>query len=202
MSKSFKFMVMGIIFIMLTACGSTKQTLPYYERATEQGSVKGSTLRESNPVLRLAKEQGNSLRAAQSSTARIEDVALENAENAAAQALASRLESAIYGIRERFNQNNQIDDKNLTEEQTRNLIRTKIKQSISYKVIGEPAIYDNSDGTVTIWVCVELTKPTEQILNDAYKSLTDDEIIKMNYDRDQFVKDVKDELDQLINESK
>lgn len=198
--KAKTFILAAMSAWLFSSCGGSKSTLDSYERTVNPGQTRKSTLRESNPILKLASEKTANLRAAQAATSKIEDVALENAENAAAQALAGRIESVIYGVRERFNQNNQVDDKTLTEQQVRNLIRTKIKQKISYKVIGEPAIYDNSDGSVTVWVCVELTKPTNDIMSDLHRDLTNDDVIGTSYKRDKFLEDIKSELDKLINE--
>lgn len=179
--------------IMFVSCGSSKAQLESYTRYDGDGRQQKSVLRESNPVLRLVNDKNaTSLRAAQSSRSMLEDVALENAENAAVQALASRIESAVEGVRERFNENNQIDNKTLTEQQIRNLITTKIKQRVSYNIVGEPAIYDNTDGSVTVWICVELSKPTDKFLSDLYDDLTKDDVIGIDYRRDKFIQDIKE----------
>ena len=181
--------------MLFASCGSSKSKLESYTRYDGEGGMQKSVLRESNPVLRLANDKNAlSLRAAQSARSMLEDVALENAENAAVQTLASRIESAVEGVRERFNETNQIDSKTMTQQQVRNLITTKINQKISYRVVGEPAIYDNTDGSVTVWVCVELVKPTDNFLSDLYDDLTKDDIISIDYRRDKFAQDMKDQI--------
>ena len=188
MKKNILMVAFGIAMMLLSSCGSSKG-------AAEE--TKGRVRRTVDPVYRLAKEEGANLRAASSAISSLEDVALENAENAAVTLLASRIESSIIGVRERFNKSNQVDTRNLTEQQVTNYLQTYVAQKLSYKVIGEPSIYDNPDGTITAYVCVELTTPTEKILEDAYDKLTQDEILQTEFDKKKFVEENKEELKKL-----
>lgn len=191
MKKKLLLMAFSVAIMLMSSCGSSKQV------ASVSESNAGRTRRTVDPTYTLAKQEGTNLRAASSATSSLEDVALENAENAAVTLLASRLESAIIGVRERFNKTNQLDKKNLTEQQVTNYMQTFVAQKLSYKIIGEPSIYDNPDGTITTYVCVELTTPTDKILEDAYDKLTEDEILHTEFDKQRFVKENKEELDKL-----
>ena len=150
-----------------------------------------------DPTYTLAKQEGTNLRAAQSATSHLEDVAMENAESAAAQLLASRLETAIMGIRERYNQNTQVNNKTMTEQNAQNLVKNYFAQKIRYTIVGEPSIYDNPDGTITVYVCVELNTKTEDLLSEAYDTLTREDVIAVEYDKKKFIEDNKEELKKL-----
>lgn len=196
MKKFFLFAAAAAATIMLASCGSTKQVV-YGDVDNVEYAPEGRTRRSVDPTYTLAKNEGAYLRAAQSATSFLEDVALENAEAAAAQALASRIETAIYGVRERFNKNNQLNAKIHTEQAVKNYIKSTVSQVISYKVIGEPSIYDNPDNSITAYVCVELITDTETLLNKTYDTLTQDEMLSTEFERTKFVEENKEELKKL-----
>ena len=72
----------------------------------------------------------------------------------------------------------------------------KKQHDIEYNLNGDP-IYDNTDKTITAYVCVELTTPTDKILEDAYDKLTQDEILQTEFDKKKFVEENKEELKKL-----
>ncbi len=196
------FMCLGLAAIMMEGCGTTKTVVaPATTNTTPRQETPAPTRvrRDVDPVYTLAKQEGANLRAASSATAFMEDVALENAENAAASLIASRLESAIIAVRERFNKTNQVNYKSLTEQQVQNYTKTFVSQKISYKVIGEPSVYDNPDRSITAYVCVELRTPTKQILEDAFDKMTEDEVLKTEFDKKRFVDENMEELKKLQN---
>lgn len=203
MKKNFLVMAFGMVVMLMISCGggTTKSVAEsdYYRNPKKDAPAATRVRRTVDPTYTLAKQEGANLRAASSATSALEDVALENAENAAVTLLASRLESAIIGVRERFNKTNQAQTKNFTEQQVQNYMKTYVAQKLSYKVIGEPSIYDNVDKTVTAYVCVELTTPTQKILEDAYDKMTQDEILQTELDKKQFVEENKEELKKLQN---
>lgn len=193
--KQFVFVsLLGLLIPFMASCGSSKNMQDQNET-----SVPGRTRRTVDPTYKLAAQETDKLRAAQSATSYLEDIALENAEAAAVTALASRLESAITGVRERFNRTSQINEKTMTKQDINNEIKTFISQRVQYKVIGEPSIYDNADKSITVYVCVELCEKTEKILEEAYDALTRDEIISIEYDKKKFIEDNKKELERLKN---
>ena len=59
-----------------------------------------------------------------------------------------------------------------------------------------------SDATVQVYVCVELQKPTDQVLGEIYDQLTQDEILGTDYDKQKFIQDNKDRLQELREKSK
>ncbi|MBR0038348.1 MAG: hypothetical protein IJP70_12030 [Bacteroidales bacterium] len=177
-------MMTATVFV---SCGSKKAAV----------DTAGRVRRTVDPTYQLAQKEGKNLRAASSATSSLEDVALENAENAAVALLAGRIQSAIIGVRDRYNKTNQIDNRGLTEQEVQNHVKTYISQVLSYKVIGEPSIYDNPDKTITAYVCIELTQTTDKLLDDAYNRLTQDEILQTDFDRQKFIEENKEELKKL-----
>lgn len=203
----------GLLIFSMFSCGSSKnsqnemmmqmmqqmmqQQLQNQQQNQQQNVSQGPKLRESNPVYKLAAQESDKLRAAQSATSYLEDVALENAENAAVIALASRLETAIAGVRERYNRSSQSNGKTMTSQDANNEIKSYISRKLSYVVIGEPAVYDNPDKTITVFVCVEMREKTEKVLEEAYESLTREGVIAIEYDKKRFIEDNKEELKKL-----
>lgn len=208
--KKFSFLAAVAFAALLCSCGGSKQMAnagyynnPYpqqqqYVSQQQQQSVGQTRQRRTvDPMYTLAKQEGDRLRSAQSATSHLEDVALDNAENAAAQALASRLETAIMGVRDRYNRTSQVNNQVLTEQDAQNHIKSYFAQKISYVVIGEPSIYDNPNGTITAYVCVEMKTKTEDVLSEAYDNLTREGVIAVEYDKKKFVEENKEELKKL-----
>lgn len=208
--KKFSFLAAVAFAALLCSCGGSKRMAnagyynnPYpqqqqYVSQQQQQSVGQTRQRRTvDPMYTLAKQEGDRLRSAQSATSHLEDVALDNAENAAAQALASRLETAIMGVRDRYNRTSQVNNQVLTEQDAQNHIKSYFAQKISYVVIGEPSIYDNPNGTITAYVCVEMKTKTEDVLSEAYDNLTREGVIAVEYDKKKFVEDNKEELKKL-----
>ena len=205
------FFTISVVFACtLCSCGGSKQMAnagyynnPYpqqqqYVSQQQQQSVGQTRQRRTvDPMYTLAKQEGDRLRSAQSATSHLEDVALDNAENAAAQALASRLGTAIMGVRDRYNRTSQVNNQVLTEQDAQNHIKSYFAQKISYVVIGEPSIYDNPNGTITAYVCVEMKTKTEDVLSEAYDNLTREGVIAVEYDKKKFIEENKEELKKL-----
>lgn len=193
-------LAMGIAAILLTSCGASRKAENGgdYNPKKESSAVK-RVRRTVDPTYKLAREEGENLRAASSAISTLEDVALENAENAAVSLLAGRIESAIIGVRERFNKTNQVGNRTLTSQQVQNYMKTLVAQKLSYKVIGEPSIYDNDDQdrTITAYICIELTTSTKEILGDAYDKMVKDGVLQTEIDKNQFVKENEEELKKL-----
>lgn len=70
-------------------------------------------------------------------------------------------------------------------------------QKISTRLVGIPEVYDLSDGTVRVYVCVELSLATDQVLGDIYDQMTRDEILGSDYDKMKFIQDNRDRIQEL-----
>ena len=201
------FFAISVVFACtLCSCGGSKKVAnsDYYNnpqgyvQSGQQQTVNQTRQRRTvDPMYTLAKQEGERMRATQSATSHLEDVALDNAESAAAQALASRLETAIMGVRDRYNRTTQVNNQVMTEQDAQNHVKSYFAQKISYVVIGEPSIYDNSNGTITAYVCVEMKTKTEDVLSEAYDNLTREGVIAVEYDKKKFIEENKEELKKL-----
>lgn len=197
--KKINFLVATALVALLSSCGGSKQVADagYYNNPQGNMQQPQRQRRTVDPTYTLAAQESDKMRAAQSATAYLEDVALENAEVAAAQALAARLETAVIGVRDRYNKNNQVNAKAMTEQDVQNSVKSYFAQRVSYTVIGEPSIYDNPDGTITAYVCVEMKDRTEAVLGKAYDTLSREEIIAVEFDKNKFIEENKEELKKL-----
>lgn len=194
---------LSVMLLALTSCGGSKAVAQDDNRGInpkKESAAATRVRRTIDPTYKLAKEEKDRLRAAQSATSYLEDVAMENAENAAVQAIASRLETAVVGIRERYNSNKQANAKVLTYQEVQNHLKSYIAQKLSYRVVGEPSVYDNTDKTVTVYVCVELKATTQEILENLYDKMEEEDIMEKGaVDKQKFIEENKEELEKLKN---
>ena len=64
----------------------------------------------------------------------------------------------------------------------------------------ETTMYDLSDGTVQVYVCIEMGTKQDALVKNIYKKLepevSDDEILKMKFNQKQFEEDTKAGLEE------
>ena len=116
--------------------------------------------------------------------------------------LANYLEASIVSLTKEYHKKAQVNAKKYSETNFERYVETEVAQTVSTRMIGTPEIYDASDATVQVYVCVELQKPTDQVLGDIYDQLTQDEILGTDYDKMKFIQDNKDRLQELREKAK
>jgi hypothetical protein len=195
-TKQIMIAVMAILAgVVFTDCGGSK-------KATQTTNQTKRTQREVDICQTMAEQESSHLRAYGMATAYNENIAVENAEFDAATKVAQRMEFAVEGVRDRFNQTASKGLSHQEEQIQKNHLKQYIAQSIKgYKIV-KTSLWDRADGGIDAYVCIELTNSTDNIARSAYDNMTRDEIIGIEFDRDQFIKETKEGLEQYKKSKK
>ena len=192
----------SIAMAILCSCGGSKNVANdgYYSNPSRNVKVAPTLTqkdREVREVDKLAAKETDKMRAVGIGNDVEEKYARREALRDAQTTLASYLETTIIALTKEFHKKASINNKKVSETNIEDYVESAVSQKISSKIIGVPEVYDVSDGTVSVYVCVELSKPTEQILGEVYDQLTVDEILWTDYNKQNFIKDNLDRLQEL-----
>lgn len=186
---------------MLSSCGSSKKAAAdnYYNNPRKSGTTAQpeETKRETKEVDRLVAAETTNMRAVGIGNDFEEKYARREALRDGQATLASYLETVIVGLTNEYHKKATANQKKFSETNLEEYVETSVAQKISTKMIGVPEVYDLSDGTVRVYICVELSKPTDKVLGDIYDQMTSDEVIGTDYDKQKFIEDNKDRLREL-----
>lgn len=190
--------------LMLGSCGSSKKATAdnYYSNPKEKTAQPTLKKREVREVDKLAAAETNKMRAVGIGNDFDEKEARREAIQDAQNTLAGYLESCIVSLTQEYHKKAQANAKKYSETNLERYVETAVSQKVSSKMIGTPEVYDASDGTVQVYVCVELQKPTDNVLGEMYDQLTQDEILGTDYDKMKFIQDNKDRLQELRDKVK
>lgn len=111
--------------------------------------------------------------------------------------LASLLETTVVEFTRQYQQKYAKGDKKYKDNQTKGVIEYSVAQAISVRAVGAPDRYKLEDGTYKVYRCIELKTPTTEVLGKVYEDLTREEILGMDYDRNQFIKENMEILQDL-----
>jgi hypothetical protein len=190
---------------LYSSCGSSKsatQDNSYYNNPKAQVQQPEAKKRETRKVDELAAKATTNLRAVGMGNDFDEKYARSEALRNGLATLASELQSSIVALTQEYHKKGVINQKKIAETSIEGMVETAVSQKVSTKLIGVPEVYDLSDGTVSVYVCVELVKPTDEVIGDVYDELTRDEVIGIDYDKQKFIKDNRERLEELRNQVK
>lgn len=195
MTKNVFVSALCFMALMLASCGSSKKTTAgnYYSK-TAQPTLKKREVRE---VDKLAAAETDKMRAVGIGNDFEEKDARKEAIRDAQNTLAGYLETSIINITQEYHKKSTANGKKFSETNLESYIESTVAQKVSTKMIGLPEVYDASDATVQVYVCVELQKPTEKVLGEIYDQLTKDEILGIDYDKMKFIQDNKERIQEL-----
>lgn len=192
-------------FLFVCSC-ATRKVIPadYYtdpsgiEKKNE--SALRETKRETRQVDILASEATDKLRAVGIGNDYDEKYARREAIRDAQATLAGFLERSILEVVKEYNQKTGINQKKISEQNLEGYLETTVAQKINSIPIGLPEVYDLSDGSVRVYVCVELKTKTADVLGETYESLKKDEILGVEYDKQKFIEENLGVIERLRNE--
>lgn len=193
------------LMLMLGSCGSQKKVAANNYYSEPQAPVSQPTLkkREIHEVDKLVAKETDKMRAVGLGNDYDEKEARNEAIRDAKATLAGFLETAIVGLTQDYHKKATANGKKYSESNLQGLIETAISQNIkNTRIVGVPEVYDAADGTVQVYVCVELQKPTNEIIGDVYDELTKDDVLGTDYDKMKFIQDNKDRLQELREKAK
>lgn len=210
MKKNILVMAFGMAAMLMTACGggTTKSVADnsYYNNprgnepvVQQQAPVKQpkETKRSVREVDKLAAAETNSMRAVGIGNDYEEKDARREAINDARNTLAGFIEASVVALTKEYHKKTQKQQKKTSESSIEGTVEYAVGQTISTKMIGIPEAYDLSDGTIRVYVCLELTKPNKQVLSEIYDNLKDEDILGVDYDKEKFIQDNMDRIKEL-----
>lgn len=199
MKKTFLISALCLLALMLGSCGSSKKTAAddYYSNPKATATQPTLKKREVREVDKLAAAETNKMRAVGLGNDFDEKEACREAIQDAQNTLAGYLETSIVSLTQEYHKKAQVTSKKYSETNLERYVETAVSQKVSSRMVGIPEVYDASDGTVQVYVCIELQKPTEQVLGEVYDQLTQDEILGTDYDKMKFIQENKDRIQEL-----
>lgn len=197
-----KMMIMAALAVpMLTmmSCGSSKQTssAPNYQQNWQQQSETQRPtrkLREAEPCIELANENSAKMRAYGMGTSFDEATATEMAKDAARNEFAQMLKVSTEGASQNYMRNASQNMKSSAATIYEKVNTLVYAEEVANSVPIKTTTYDLSDGTVQIYVCMELRTPTDDINKKISNVLDREGLIENQYDRDQFIEKMKEQL--------
>lgn len=202
MTKKISVLAFSVLLVMLSACGSSKKAADNYynnpapqkETPVKQPNLKKREIRE---VDKLVAKESDKMRAVGIGNDYDEKYARNEAVRDGQANLASYLEASIVALTTEYHKKASVNAKKYAETNLETYVENAVSQKVSTKLIGVPEVYDASDGSVQVYVCVELQKPTNEVLGEVYDQLTKDEILGTDYDKMKFIEDNKERLKEL-----
>ncbi|MBQ0058263.1 MAG: hypothetical protein KBT20_11480 [Bacteroidales bacterium] len=188
-----------LMALMLSSCGSSKKATAdnYYSNPTEKTAQPTLKKREVREVDKLVAAETDKMRAVGIGNDFDEKESRREAILDAQNTLAGYLETCIVSLTQEYHKKSSANAKKFSESNLERFVEAAVSQKVSTKMIGLPEVFDASDGTVQVYVCVELQKPTDNVLGEIYDQLTQDEILGIDYDKMKFIQDNKDRLQEL-----
>ena len=202
--KKFSILALVAFALIMQSCGASKQATnanyyqnPYPQEQPQQPQQTAPKKRATSELDILVEQATDKLRAVgvaddyDEADARVE--ALRNAQLE----LATMLESSIIALVKEYDKKSELNRKKMDESTKEGFVESSVAQTISVRPIGVPEIYDLADGSVRVRRCVELAEKTEEVVGEVYDTLTANEVIGIDYDKEKFIKDNMEQLQQL-----
>ena len=76
-----------------------------------------------------------------------------------------------------------------------------VAQEISNTRVIETSIYDLSDGSVQVYVCIEMRNTTNEFSDKLKNELSRDGVIELEYDRERFMQKMSEGLERYKKEN-
>lgn len=204
-----------ILFLLLLAptmigCGSSQKSAyndyEYQEwkrqqQQQQQQQRPSRTLRTVEPCIAMANAESENLRAYGTATSYVEKVALSEAERDARNRMASMIKVAVEGAAQDYAQNAARNMKSSAGTLGESIMTQYVAQEISNTRVIETSIYDLSDGSVQVYVCIEMRNTTKEFSDKLENELSRDGVIELEYDRERFMQKMSEGLERYKKEN-
>lgn len=191
-----KLIYLAIIFVaagMAQSCSATKQATLAHEYQQQRPT---RTMRTEEPCIALAQEESENLRAYGTATSYVEKTALNEAQRDARNNLAQMIKVAVEGAALDYEKNSQQDLKSTAETLGEEVMKQFVSEEISNTKTIKTSIYDLADGSIQVYVCIEMRTPKEEFNKGVSSTLDSQELIGIQHDRDRFIEKMSEELEQ------
>lgn len=178
---------------LLVSCGASRKAAADYEyqqwkqQQAQQQQRPTRQLRTLEPCIALAQEQSENLRAYGTATSYVEKVALNEAERDARNRLAQMLKVAVEGAAQDYGQNANQNLKNTAGNIGESIMTQYVAEEVANTRIIKTSIYDLSDGSIQVYVCLEMQKGEKEFTEKLANELDRDGVLGLQYDRDRFM---------------
>lgn len=205
-----KYLFLVIAVILLAACGSSKKALEAQNQLLlEQIAAKQESDRVqamSNSPIRAARTdeacqilvdaEEDNMRALGTTIATIEKVARNSALRDARNNLATRIQVAIDGGASDEEENVNEDRDVATKVKESSVFNQFVKQTISNSKPIKWTVYDQSDGTIQVYVCVEIQSEKKEFYDQLKTLLKKEEIFKNEKYLDRYIEKLSKEIER------
>ena len=219
MKKMTFFPVVLMVATALTACGAKKQVAQngYYQQQQQQSYQQPQqptnqpqqqpaevrptrTKREIEPCVAKALEPAENLRMYATAVSYVEQQSISQALQTAREELAATMRASVEGTLKNWAESANIDQRVTTQMLNNRNWTQYIAEEVYRSKTLETTMYDLSDGTVQVYVCIEMGTKQDALVKNIYKKLepevSDDEILKMKFNQKQFEEDTKAGLEE------
>lgn len=159
-------------------------------------------LREAEPCEELALAEADNMRDFGTATANIESVArnaaLRNARNNLAQRIQMAAEGAALDYEQNANEDFQITSEIVSEAVSSQFFAQHISNSRAIKW----SVYDLSDGSIQVYVCIEMEKAQEEVLEELGNQLAKEGVLAIKDDRENFIDKIGEKLEDYKAEQR
>ena len=193
---------------MMFGCGSSQKNAyndyeyQEWKRQQQQQQQRPTrTLRTIEPCIAMANAESENLRAYGTATSYVEKVALSEAERDARNRMASMIKVAVEGAAQDYAQNAARNMKSTAGTLGESIMTQYVAQEISNTRVIETSIYDLSDGSVQVYVCIEMRNTTNEFSNKLENELSRDGVIELEYDRERFMQKMSEGLERYKKEN-
>ena len=201
-----KFYVPAILsgVLLFVACGSTKKMASsdyqyeQWKQQQEQAAMSQRptrTLRTTEPCIELAQADSENIRAFGTATSYVEKTALNEAERDARNRLAAMMMVAVEGAAMFYEQNANKNLNNTAGSIGESVMTQFVAEEIKNTRILKTSIYDLSDGSIQVYVCLEIQSDKNNFSQNLENVLDREGLIELQYDRDRFVQKMAEGLE-------
>lgn len=191
MKKLFLFSATLAAALLLSSCGSSRQ-LPQQQAQSRPGR----TLRTVEPCIEMANAESEFLRAYGTASSYVEKTALNEAERDARNRLAAMLKVAVEGAAQDYEMNATQNRTSSAETIGEAVMTQYIAEELQNTRILKTDIYDLTDGSIQVYVCIEMRTSESDLAEKIDNVLEEDNIIGIKYDREKFIEKMKAGLEE------
>lgn len=149
-------------------------------------------MRVQEPCIKKALEPSGCLRAYGAATSYVEKAAMAEAERNARNRLAQMIRISVEGAAQDYIKNTSENLNNTAKSIGEQVMSQFVMADIKDSPVIEATTYDLSDGSVQIFVCVEMRKSQDEMAKKIENGLAESAVVRAEQDRERFISKMKD----------
>lgn len=165
---------------------------PQQEAPSQYQQRPTRTMRVQEPCIKKALEPSGSLRAYGAATSYVEKAAMAEAERNARNRLAQMIRISVEGAAQDYIKNTSENLNNTAKSIGEQVMSQFVMADIKDSPVIEATTYDLSDGSVQIFVCVEMRKSQDEMAKKIENGLAESAVVRAEQDRERFISKMKD----------